>query len=153
LAEACHAIKVKFQQFQVISFASCIVVPTPMMVTSGGQTVGNTPFPPMVQDPVFGFKKRIKDSKQWDSVREMLRDQTCCKDVCDVLDAECVPKAAAKDIAFFAEKQKHVCAALEQILQTDHERKVIVHSHDANRIVQLICKELLQKSWRSLQRQ
>jgi hypothetical protein len=63
----------------------------------------------------------MKDNKQWDSVRQTLRDQTCCNDVHDVLDAECVPKGA-KDIAF-AERQKHVCSALEQILQTDLNKK------------------------------
>jgi hypothetical protein len=57
----------------------------PMMVTPGGHTRSNTPFPPRVRDLVLGFKKGItldpkcfavlKDNKQWDSVHRTLKAQ------------------------------------------------------------------------------
>jgi hypothetical protein len=84
------AILAEFQEFQIFGFASHTVTqaPTPTMVTPGGHTRGNTPFPPkVVQDLVLEFKKGstrdpasftvLKDNKQWDSVHRTLKAQTC----------------------------------------------------------------------------
>ena len=83
------AIKSEFQNFRIIGFDSYTVTqaPTPTTVTSGGRIGGNTPFPPKVRDRVLEFKKGIKrdpasstvlkDNKQWDSVHQTLKTQTC----------------------------------------------------------------------------
>jgi hypothetical protein len=125
---------------------------TPITVTPGGHTRGNTPFPPKVRDLVLEFKKGIKrepasftvlkDNKQWDSVHRTLKAQTCDQDVDDVLNPCYVPNTA-EDIALFDEKQKYMYSVLEQILQTD-EGKVIVRSHHADHNAQSIYAEFLQ---------
>ena len=140
---------IEFQEFRIIGFASCTSVTqasTPITVTPGGHTRGNTPFPPKVRDLVLEFKKGIKrdpasftvlkDNKQWDSVHRTLKAQTCYQDFDDVLNPCYVPNTA-EDIALFDEKQKYMCSVLERILQTD-EGKVIVRSHDADHNAQSI---------------
>jgi hypothetical protein len=149
-------ITAKFQEFQIIGFASYTMTqaPTPTMVTPGGHTRGNRPSSPRVRDLVLEFKKGIKrdpayfavlkDNKQWDSVHRTLKAQTCYQqDVDDVLYPSYVSKTA-EDIALFDEKQKYIYSVLERILQTD-EGKVIVRFHDVNcKNAQSIYTEFLQ---------
>jgi hypothetical protein len=145
----------EFQEFRIIVFVSYTSVTqasTPITVTPGGHTRGNTPSPPKVQDLELEFKKGIKgdpasftvlkDNKQWDSVHRTLKAQTCYQDDDDVLNPCYVPNTA-EDIVLFDEKQKYMYSVLERILQTD-EGKVIVRSHDADRNAQSIYAEFLQ---------
>jgi hypothetical protein len=102
----------------------------PMMVTPGGHTRGNTPFPPRVWDVVLEFKKGIKldpasfavlnDNKQWDYVHRTLKAQKACyQDVDDALDLTYVP-STAEDIVLFEEKQKYMYS-----VQASHRKKVL----------------------------
>jgi hypothetical protein len=139
----------EFQAFRIIgsaSYTSVTQASTPITLTPGGHTCGNTRFPPKVRDLVLEFKKGIKrdpasftvlkNNKQWDSVHRTLKAQTCYQDVDDVLNPCYVPNTA-EDIALFDKKQKYMYSVLKRILQTD-EGKVIVRSHDADHNAQSI---------------
>jgi hypothetical protein len=130
--------------------------PTPITVTPGGHTHGNTPFPLRIQDLVLEFKKGIKldpasfavlkDNKQWDSVHGTLKAQTACyQDNDDVLDLSYVPNTSedidvndlldlsyvpstAEDIVLFEEKQKYMYS----LVQTSCRKKSYLIDQGAN---------------------
>ena len=111
-----------------------------------------SPLPARPRDLVFKFKKGVKrdpasftvmkDTKQqWDTVHRNLKAQTDYQDVVDVVDLRCA-SATDDNIALFEEKQKHMCAVFERILQTD-EGNIVLCSYDHDRNAQMICCELL----------
>jgi hypothetical protein len=67
----------------------------------------------------------LKDNKQWDTLHQTLKAQTCYQDEDDALGPSYMPNTA-EDIALFDKKQKYMYLVLKGILQMNEEKSLSI---------------------------